>query len=83
LKGMSDKRIDVITYPGYRGEETPRFILIHNEKTEVVAILNMWIEEGVENKVRKRFFKVKGSDGTTHTIYYDEKETEWFYMVED
>lgn len=78
MKGMSDKRIGVIAYSGYRGEETPRFILIHNEKIEVVAILNMWIEEGIENKVRKRFFEVKGSDRKTHTIYYDEKETEWF-----
>lgn len=24
-----------------------------------------------------------GSDGKTHKIYYDEKEMEWFYMVED
>jgi len=43
----------------------------------------MWIEEGIEDRVRKRFFKVKGSDGKTHKIYYDEKEMEWFYMVED
>jgi len=77
---MSDKRIDVVTYSGYRGEETPRSILIHHEKIEVVAILNRWIGEGIEDKVRKRFFKLKGSDGKTHKIYYDEKETEWFYL---
>ena len=56
---MADHRIGVMTYSGYRGEETPRSILIHNEKIEVVAILNMWIEEGIEDRVRKRFFKVK------------------------
>jgi hypothetical protein len=83
FKGMDDHRIDVMTYSGYRGEETPRSVLIRNEKIEVVAILSMWIEEGIENKVRKRFFKVKGSDGKTHKIYYDEKETAWFYAVED
>jgi hypothetical protein len=76
-------RIDVITYSGYRGEETPRSILIHDERIEVVAILNMWIEEGIEDRARKRFFKVKGTDGKTHKIYYDEKEMEWFYRVED
>jgi hypothetical protein len=80
---MDDHRIDVMTYSGYRGEETPRSILIRNEKIEVVAILSMWIEEGIENKVRKRFFKVKGSDGKTHKIYYDEKVTAWLYAVED
>ena len=83
LNRMSDNRIDVITYAGYRGEETPRSILIHHEKIDVVSILNMWIEEGIEDRTRKRVFKVKGSDGKTHKIYYDEKEMEWFYMVED
>jgi hypothetical protein len=78
---MSNNRIDVITYSGYRGEETPRSIILHDEKIEVIAILNIWIEEELEDRVRKRFFKVKGSDGKTHTIYYDEKELEWFYRV--
>jgi hypothetical protein len=80
---MSGNRIDIITHSGYRGEETPRAILIHDEKVEVIRILDMWIEEGLEDRTRKRFFKLKGSDGKTHKIYYDEKEMEWFYMVED
>jgi len=80
---MPDHRIDVITYSGYRGEETPRSILIHNEKIEVVTILNMWIEEGLKNRVIRRFFKFEGSDGKEHKIYYDEKEMGWFYRVED
>jgi len=80
---MSDHRIHVITYSGYRGEETPRSILIHNEKIEVVAILNMWIEEGSEDRARKRFFKVKGTDGKTYKIYYDDEEMEWFYVGGD
>jgi len=79
---MSNHRINVITYSGYRGEETPRTVLLHDEKIDVVAIVNMWIEEGLEDRVEKRFFEVKGSDGKTHKIYHDEKEMEWFYMVE-
>jgi len=43
----------------------------------------MGIEEGLEDKVRRRFFKVKRSDGKTYKIYNDEREIEWFYMVED
>jgi hypothetical protein len=80
---MSDQRIEVIAYSGYRGEEIPRVMILHNEKIEVAEILNMWIEEGLKDKARKRFFKVKGSDGKTHKIYYQEKEREWFYTVED
>jgi len=49
----------------------------------VVAVLNRWIEEEFEDRTRRRFFKVKGSDGYTHRIYYDEKVMEWFDVVED
>jgi hypothetical protein len=72
-----------MSYFGYRGEETPRSILIHHDKIDVVAILNRWIEERSEDRTRKRFYRVKGSDGKIRKIYYDEKETEWFYVVED
>jgi hypothetical protein len=80
---MSDNRIGVITYSGCRSEEAPRSLLIHHEKIEVVAILHMWIEEGLKDRVIKRFFKIKGSDGKEHIIYYHEKEMEWFYRVGD
>ena len=77
---MPDERIEVIACSNYRGEETPRVFILQNEKIEVVEILDMWIEEGFVNRERKRFFKVKGSDGYTHKIYYTEKTMEWFYM---
>jgi hypothetical protein len=48
----------------------------------VIAILGRWIEESHNDRAIKRFFKVKGSDGETHKIYYDEKDREWFYRVE-
>lgn len=80
---MSYQRIKVIAYSGYRAEETPRTIILHDKKIEVFEILNRWIEEGFEDRARKRFFKVKGSDGNTHKIYYDEEAKEWFYVVED
>ena len=80
---MPDQRIKVIAYSGYRDEETPRTITLHDKKIEVFEILNRWIEEGFEDRGRKRFFKVKGSDGNTHKIFYDEKVMEWFYMVEE
>jgi hypothetical protein len=38
---MSNERIEVIAYSGYRGEETPRAMILHNEKIEVVEILSM------------------------------------------
>jgi hypothetical protein len=37
---MPDERIQVIAYSGYRGEETPRAIIHHDEKIEVIDILS-------------------------------------------
>jgi len=78
-----NKKIEVIAYSGDRSEEAPRTIILHDERIEVAGVLNRWIEERFEDRARKRFFKVKGSDGNMHKIYYDEKIMEWFYVVED
>jgi len=80
---MFEEKIDVIAYSGYRGEETPRTIFLHEKKIEVLEILKMWTEEGVKDRKRKRVFKVKGSDGMIYTVHYDEKFMDWFCKVEE
>jgi hypothetical protein len=75
---MSEEKIEVIAYSGYRGEETPRKIFLHEKKIEVLEILKMWTEEGVKDRKRMRVFKVKGSDGMIYTVHYDEKFMDWF-----
>ncbi|MBM4136084.1 MAG: hypothetical protein FJ241_04545 [Nitrospira sp.] len=74
---MTARKIEVISYSGYKGEESPRSISIDGEKIEIIEILKMWIEEDA-GRVRKRFFRVKGSDRYIHTLYYDEKLMNWF-----
>ena len=81
--GKSEKRVKVIAYSGYRGEETPRIILIHGERIEVIEILSRWVEERSKNRTRKRFYRVRGNDGLIHRIYYDERAMEWFYVEGD
>jgi hypothetical protein len=76
---MPGKRIEVTTYSGFRAEETPRSFTLNNAIIEVNEILSTWVEEGLRDRSRKRFFKVKGSDGNIHTLYYDEIAMEWFY----
>jgi len=76
---MIEDKVEVIAYSGYRNEEIPKTIMLHNQRIEVVEILDSWVEEGIEDRARKRFFKVEGNDGSLHKIYYDEKEMEWFY----
>jgi len=80
---MFEKKIEVIAYSGYRGEEIPRAIIIRDKKIEVKDILKRWTEEGVKDKKRKRVFKVKGSDGMIYTVHYDEKFMDWFCKVEE
>jgi len=77
---MFEEKIEVIAYSGYRGEEIPRTILLHGKKIEVFEILSQWIEERSDDRGRKRFYKIKGSDGVLHMIYYDEKAMEWFHV---
>ena len=75
---MSYQNIRVIAHSGYRGDEKPRALFINDEEITVVEILDMWIEESLPDKTRKRFFIVKGKDNQKYKIYIDEKTLEWF-----
>jgi hypothetical protein len=79
---MSEIRIAVIAYSCDRDEEIPRTIFLYEKKIEILEILKRWTEEGVKDRRRRSFFKVKGSDGLIHTIHYDEKFKEWFCKVD-
>jgi hypothetical protein len=76
---MSEEKIRVMAYSGYRGEETPRALMLSGRRIEVVEIQESWIEEGIGDRTTRRFFQVKGSDGGIHKIFYDEKTGEWYY----
>jgi hypothetical protein len=76
---MSEEKVRVTAYSGSRGEETPRALVLGGKRIEVVEIQESWIEEGVGDRRTRRFFKVKGSDGGIHKIFYDEKTAEWYH----
>jgi len=77
---VSEEKIEVIAYSGYRGEETPRTILFRLKRIEVIEILKQWIGERSNDRKIRRFYQVKGSDGNLYMIYYDEKSMEWFHI---
>ena len=79
---MSYRNIKVIAHSGYRGEEKPSAFFINSKKIAVVEILDMWIEESLPDRTRKRFFIVKGNDNQKYKIYIDEKSLEWFCEAE-
>lgn len=76
---MADQRVDIGSYSGYKGEESPRVFFAHGEKITVMNILDMWIEENEQDPRRKRFFRLEGSDRFIHTLYYDMEADGWFY----
>lgn len=77
---MHYEKIQVISYSGSKGDELPRAFVLHGEVINVVEILNMWIEESLTDKQRKRFFEFKGSDGYEHKIFCDVRTCEWFLV---
>ena len=80
--GVAEEKIKVDAYSSYRGEETPREFILHGNKVGGVEIVSAWIEQGTGYKPIKRFFEIKGNDGSIHKIHYDEDKKEWFYEAE-
>lgn len=76
---MHTERIDVISYAGRKGDERPVTFILRGLRIDVAAIVDTWIEENYADRARKRYFRVRGSDGGTHRIYFDEQVLEWFY----
>jgi hypothetical protein len=76
---MHTEKIDVISYAGRKGDERPETFILRGLRIDILEILEHWIEEGFRDRVRKRYFRVKGSDGNTHRIYYDEEVLGWYY----
>jgi uncharacterized protein YifE (UPF0438 family) len=74
---MAGKKIEVSSYAGHRGEERPLSFVLDGERIEVLSVVRTWIEESFEDRKRKRFFMVSGSDGYTHTLYQDGESLEW------
>ena len=80
---MPDKKITLSAYSGYRNDESPRALMLFDEVITVKETLRRWVEEDLAGQSRKRFFVVKGSDGYTYKLYYDEKEKDWFLALKD
>ena len=77
---MLSERIEVISYSGRKGEERPVTFILRGLRIDVVELLDQWIEEGAGDRVRRRCFRVRGSDRNSHRICYDEGVQEWHYV---
>ncbi len=75
---MPDKEVSVAAYAGYKGGERPKSFIVDGKTIEILEIVKRWIEEGRDDRRRKRFFTLKGSDGSVHTLLYDETAAVWY-----
>jgi hypothetical protein len=73
-------RIDVKCYSGYRGEERPLSFIFNDKPFKVVNILDRRMEEDLSSRERKRFYKIKASDGKIYTLIHREAKNEWILM---
>ena len=64
-------QIRVECYCGYRGEETPRYILMENRKIEVKKIIDRWLAPD------HRYFKILGDDNAIYILRHDCETWNW------
>ena len=64
-------RIDVECYAGYKGEQTPRAIVLGDRQIAVVDVIDQWLAPD------HRYFKVRGEDGDIYLVRQDVVSGEW------
>ena len=64
-------KLDVACYAGYRGEETPRRLMLGDRAVEVVEVLDRW--HGPDH----RYFKVAGDDGAIYILRHEPPTGDW------
>lgn len=72
---MSDQRpvleIRVECYAGYRGEQTPRVLVLGSTRVRVVDVLDQWLAPD------HRYFKLRGDDGHLYLVRYSASDDTW------
>ena len=64
-------QIRVTCYAGYRGEETPRLIVMGDQRIEVASVQDRWLAPD------HRYFKLIGKDGGLYIIRHDPNRDIW------
>ncbi len=64
-------RVEVESYPGYRGAEMVRRLRMDGRDIEIAENIDQWHGPGY------RYHKVKGHDGNLYILRFDEDGAEW------
>jgi len=63
--------VRVECYAGHRAEESPRRFFIGERAIEVIEIIDRWLD------TNHRYFKVRGGDGGSYLLRYDQDTDTW------
>jgi hypothetical protein len=63
--------IGVECYAGYRGEQTPRALILGDRRIAVAEAVDAWLAPD------QRYFKLRGADGNTYLVRHDERSNTW------
>ncbi len=63
--------IHVECYAGYRGEQTPRALVLGDRRIEIAEVVDQWLAPD------HRYFKLRGADGSTYIVRHDVTGDAW------
>jgi hypothetical protein len=70
--------IEVESYAGYKGEESPRAFVHLARRYEILEVLDRWYEGGLDPQdLRHDYFRVKTKDGEIFLIRYTPRFQAW------
>jgi hypothetical protein len=68
-------RIAVECYAGYKGEETPRTIVLGGRRITVADVIDCWLAPD------HRYFKIRGDDDHLYIIRQDVESGDWMLTM--
>jgi len=68
-------RIGVECYAGYKGEETPRTIVLGGRRIAVADVIDRWLAPD------HRYFKIRGDDDHLYIIRQDVESGDWMLTM--
>jgi hypothetical protein len=66
------KKIEVVSYSGYKATERPISFIVDNRKVEVRDIIDRWYDAEHDN------FKILGDDGKIYLLRWQRTSDLWF-----
>ena len=63
--------VDVDCYAGHRGEQTPRALLLHGRRIDLVTLVDQWLAPN------HRYFKAADASGNVYILRHDEASDRW------